>query len=395
MARYNEIEIGRRANYTIAAVEQSEDGSYWMISVKNSSGVLEFNRLFIRDEEFVTEHEVGSTIELVPWTMPIIPIKRPNRNGEIRTLRSISGLAFSETEAQSAALRNMQNLYDQAVEIANSEETRRLAKKNMLFVDFVDRDEFVDRMIKLGHGAMLEHGTIYLKIDKTEDGHLPPARLYWSDGNHKKYTRVRKHGNSIYVTTNLRVIVENNRLDDLQYQVEPTEHHEKRITAKFICDRGVSHEFVRHRVFSFAQESQRYCNYNKDKFNNELTFIKPTWLDIPTGDYTYWDGDWCDIDNMKIQLPSDNGIADNFLWCLNNAGMQYRLLINKGLKPQEARAILPNATKTELVMTGFESDWEHFFELRCSGAAHPDAKKLADELKSLMNVKNIELNSVK
>ena len=117
MARYNEIEIGRIANYTIAAVEQSEDGSYWMISVKNSSGVLEFNRLFIRDEEFVTEHEVGSTIELVPWTMPIIPIKRPNRNGEIRTLRSISGLAFSETEAQSAALRNMQNLYDQAVEI--------------------------------------------------------------------------------------------------------------------------------------------------------------------------------------------------------------------------------------------------------------------------------------
>lgn len=90
-----------------------------------------------------------------------------------------------------------------------------------------------------------------------------------------------------------------------------------------------------------------------------------------------------------------NGIADNFLWCLNNAGMQYRLLINKGLKPQEARAILPNVTKTELVMTGFESDWEHFFELRCSGAAHPDARKLADELKSLMNVKNIELNSVK
>lgn len=255
--------------------------------------------------------------------------------------------------------------------------------------------EFVDRMIKLGHGAMLEHGTIYLKIDKTEDGHLPPARLYWSDGNHKKYTKVRKHGNSIYVTTNLRVIVENNRLDDLQYQVEPTEHHEKRITAKFICDRGVSHEFVRHRVFSFAQESQRYCNYSKDKFNNELTFIKPTWLNIPTGDYTYWDGDWCDIDNMKIQLPSDNGIADNFLWCLNNAGMQYRLLINKGLKPQEARAILPNATKTELVMTGFESDWEHFFELRCSGAAHPDARKLADKLRSLMNVKNIELNSVK
>lgn len=250
--------------------------------------------------------------------------------------------------------------------------------------------EFVDRMIKLGHGAMLEHGTIYLTIDG-EDPNLSKIQS-------NPYTKVNlvpyevlTEGNytisyKAHITTNLRVLIENNLKELLQYQVEPTEHHEKRITAKFICDRGVSHEFVRHRVFSFAQESQRYCNYNKDKFNNELTFIKPTWLDIPTGDYTYWDGDWCDLDNMKIQLPSDNGVADNFLWCLNNAGMQYRLLINKGLKPQEARGVLPNATKTELVMTGFESDWEGFFRLRCSGAAHPDARKLADKLRSLMNV---------
>lgn len=259
--------------------------------------------------------------------------------------------------------------------------------------------EFVDRMIKLSHGAMLEHGTIYLTIDG-EDPNLSKIQSNpYTKVNLVPYVVLTEGNYTIsykaYITTNLRVLIENNLKELLCYQVEPTEHHEKRITVKFICDRGVSHEFVRHRVFSFAQESQRYCNYNKDKFNNELTFIKPTWLNIPTGDYTYWDGDWCDIDNMKIQLPSDNGIADNFLWCLNNAGMQYRLLINKGLKPQEARAILPNATKTELVMTGFESDWEHFFELRCSGAAHPDAKKLADELKLLMNVKNIELNSVK
>lgn len=249
--------------------------------------------------------------------------------------------------------------------------------------------EFVDRMIKLGHGAMLEHGTIYLTLDG-EDPNLSKIQ----NNPHTKVNlvpyEVLTEGNytisyKAYITTNLRVLVENNLKELLCYQVEPTEHHEKRITAKFICDRGVSHEFVRHRVFSFAQESQRYCNYSKDKFNNELTFIKPTWLDIPTGDYTYWDGDWCDIDNMKIQLPSDNGVADNFLWCLNNAGMQYKLLINKGLKPQEARGVLPNATKTELVMTGFESDWEGFFKLRCSGAAHPDAKKLADELYKLIH----------
>lgn len=271
--------------------------------------------------------------------------------------------------------------------------------------------EFVDRMIKLGHGAILEHGTIYLNVpEQTYTETLEDEFGKFNNPNNGLVDRYRKNKyskvNSVaadeelrkkypkvrpfklthhYITTNLRVIVENGWEEDLEWQCEPTEHHEKRITAKFTCDRGVSHEFVRHRVFSFAQESQRYCNYNKDKFNNELTFIKPTWLDIPTGDYTYWDGDWCDIDNMKIQLPSDNGIADNFLWCLNNAGMQYRLLINKGLKPQEARGVLPNATKTELVMTGFESDWEHFFELRCSGAAHPDAKKLADELYKLIH----------
>ena len=258
--------------------------------------------------------------------------------------------------------------------------------------------EFVDRMIKLGHGAMLEHGTIYLKIDKTEDGHLPPARLYWSDGNHKKYTKVRKHGNSIYVTTNLRVIVENNRLDDLQYQVEPTEHHEKRITAKFICDRGVSHEFVRHRVFSFAQESTRYCDYSKDKFGNDITYIIPSWLDLPEGKYSNWDNDWCDVSELKLLYPEVDNLSDPancFLQSIKNAEYYYFMLINRGWKPQQARQVLPNATKTELVMTGFESDWEHFFELRCSGAAHPDAKKLADELKSLMNVKNSELNSVK
>ena len=232
--------------------------------------------------------------------------------------------------------------------------------------------EFVDRMIKLGHGAMLEHGTIYLKIDKTEDGHLPPARLYWSDGNHKKYTRVRKHGNSIYVTTNLRVIVENNRLDDLQYQVDPTEHHEKRITAKFICDRGVSHEFVRHRVFSFAQESTRYCNYSKDKFNNELTLIKPSWIEES-------------IDSLNQEFrDTDRDDTSIFIRALRSAEEEYFTLLNNGWKPQQARQVLPNATKTELVMTGFESDWEGFFKLRCSGAAHPDAKKLADELRELM-----------
>lgn len=220
--------------------------------------------------------------------------------------------------------------------------------------------EFVDRMIKLGHGAMLEHGTIYLRIQE-DNGHIPPTMLYWRDPANQKYSKVVKYNGELYVTTNMRVLVENNRMDDLQYQVEPTEYHERRITAKFICDRGISHEFVRHRVFSFAQESTRYCNYSKDKFNNELIFIKPTW--------------WHELGTTHKQ---------DFEIFLEHCEEQYLEFMDQGWKPQQARQLLPNAIKTELVMTGFESDWKGFFKLRCSSAAHPDAKKLADELRELM-----------
>lgn len=238
--------------------------------------------------------------------------------------------------------------------------------------------EFVDRMIKLGHGAMLEHGTVYLRIREEVNGNMPPAMLYWRHLANRTYSRINYKieadrpykGNYgvLYITTNMRVLVENERLDDLQYQCEPTEYHDKRITAKFICDRGVSHEFVRHRVFSFAQESTRYCNYSKDKFGNELTFIKPAWFERE------------DL-NDNINADFEDQLIDT--------EERYFSMMGLGLKPQEVRAILPNALKTELVMTGFESDWEHFFELRCSKAAHPDAQKLANELKELLtNVKN-------
>nr|UWI13276.1 MAG: Thymidylate synthase complementing protein [Bacteriophage sp.] len=217
--------------------------------------------------------------------------------------------------------------------------------------------EFVDRMIKLGHGAMLEHGTIYLTIAKTAMNIGNPI-FYIKN----KYSKVNEDSLFYYITTNMRVLVENNRLDDLQYQVEPTEHHEKRITAKFICDRATANQFVRHRVFSFAQESQRYCNYSKDKYNSEITIVKPHW--------------WTKEDDINATLYLD-------VW--RAAEHSYNTLIENGIKPQDARSVLPNATKTELVMTGFESDWDHFLSLRCSGAAHPDAKKLADELYKLIH----------
>ena len=118
---------------------------------------------------------------------------------------------------------------------------------------------FVDRMIKSGHGAMLEHGTVYLDIlwNVTSAAFSLQLKLKVLNYDNNKYSRVVDVGNHSYITTNLRVLVENGWLDDLKYICEPTEHHIKRVSVRFICDRGVSHEFVRHRVMSFAQESTR------------------------------------------------------------------------------------------------------------------------------------------
>lgn len=235
---------------------------------------------------------------------------------------------------------------------------------------------FVYRMIKSGHGAMLEHGTVYLKVfNVIENSEL--IDKYKSN----KYSVVEVyncHGDILYgsckcITTNYRVLVENGWLDDLKYICKPTEFHEKRITVHFVCDRGVSHEFVRHRVMSFAQESTRYCNYSKDKLGNELTFIQPCWLDD---------------ERLKLYGPYHTVIRDKslesiFIASLNNAEKDYIDLIDLGWKPQEARAVLPNSLKTELVVTGFVSDWNHFFDLRArgtTGASHPQAKELAEPL---------------
>ena len=153
-------------------------------------------------------------------------------------------------------------------------------------------EDFVGMLMKSGHGAMLEHGTVYMQIDTCldipEDKKLD-KRVHQYDSN--RFTKVDSMyiGQGCwryYITTNLRVLVENDWLDDLKYVCEPTEYHAKKVTAKFICDRGVSHEIVRHRGLygmSFAQESTRYCNYSKSKFGQELTFIEPAW-EFPSSD---------------------------------------------------------------------------------------------------------------
>ena len=180
-----------------------------------------------------------------------------------------------------------------------------------------------------------------------------------------------------YVTLNYRHIVENNWLEDLQYICEPTVNHYKRACARFICDRGVSHELVRHRIFSFMQESTRYCNYSTDKFNNELTFIIPSWSkNLKPKCYTP------ETSNEMLFVES----------CLASEKAYLNMLGNKAT-PQEARQVLPNALKTEINMCGYLIDWKYFFKLRTAPNAHPDMIVLAKQLEQLFNEQNLWKNS--
>lgn len=125
------------------------------------------------------------------------------------------------------------------------------------------------------------------------------------------------------------------------------------ISIKIICDRGVSHEIVRHRIASFSQESTRYCNYSKEKFGKELTFIQPLFWKEEDSEYKIWE---------QVMLKIEES---------------YNSLIALGVKPEEARSILPNSLKTEIVVTMNLREWRHFFKLRTSNRAHPQMREVA------------------
>lgn len=246
--------------------------------------------------------------------------------------------------------------------------------------------KFVDMLVKRGHTAMVEHGTIYLRIpDVSSDGQwVYPAKGKYL-GNKYSVAKPRLEGiaqnpySVFYVTTNYRVLLQNGWLDDLQYLCEPTEYHTKRITVKFVCDRGVSHEFVRHRVFSFAQESTRYCNYSKDKFGGDCTFIIPSWIDSNDFEISRtlrW-GEHLTYEVERITGDPNNAPLSVYLQSLLQAEEAYMELLKEGWIAQQARAVLPNSLKTELIMTGTIEQWEGFFKLRCAKDAHPQARELA------------------
>ena len=263
---------------------------------------------------------------------------------------------------------------------------------------------FVEAMCKSNHGAVLEHGTIYLHfsycspMNDANYTKLVNIRLFYEKNPYSKVV-IRTEDNykiDVYITTNCRIIFEYNRNDDLKYLCEPTKHHAKRVTTRFICSRSIAQEITRHRKMSFLMESQRYVAYNKDKFGGEITYIIPEWVKTRT----FYVADCIDpltntsnsyildentiVDTIRIHMLALDRAVNCWWDSLKKAESDYMYLITEEeLKAEEARGVLPNDCKTELVMTGFISDYQHFFDLRSKGTTgkpHPDIKVLADDL---------------
>lgn len=230
------------------------------------------------------------------------------------------------------------------------------------------------------HLSVLEHGTVYLDIPCEEE--TAEGIMFLSSNKYSKHNYC--YGLKCYITTNMRAIVEENLTKYLKYVCAPTRIHHLRTTFNITTDIGVARELARHRTHSISEESTRYCNYSKDKFGNELTFIKP-----------------CCLNDEKLKLYGDyhTVIRDKspesiFIANLNNVERDYLDLIKLGWTPQQARQILPLSTKVQTIHTAFESDWNEFISLRadaCSGSVHPNMKVIANKIKRLMSKENAKL----
>lgn len=279
------------------------------------------------------------------------------------------------------------------------ERAARLSYKSEDRITENSAKKMVDTLVNNKHLACLEHGTIYLKVPMDSGDWVGICGDY-DDNPYSKVRYVQHDSNTMiaYITTNARVLIENNWLEDLQYMCEPTEYHAKRISVKFTTSIGITRELIRHRVFSFMNESTRYCNYSKGKFGSELTFIIPQWIyDLQAEEASYPNP--CDHSSQAWLMNEHGEDLIKDLICMDRTASSwwdamtraeedymYFITTDEGykLKPEEARGILPIDTKSEIIMTGFVDDWLHFFALRsyiaATGKPHPDIQKLADEL---------------
>lgn len=263
---------------------------------------------------------------------------------------------------------------------------------------------FVDMIKTNHHNSVLEHGTVYLfttcDVSAAEAFNHSIAYKY----SKNPYSVVTTDGmmdlQGLYITTNYRVIVENGWEDDLRYLVdEPIKpYHVERHTFRITCSRAIANEVVRHRQLSFSQESTRYCDYsNEKKFEKSLTYIIPSkFINIIPVGYAYKNGNWrlgieklySINDGIRSTIPQSLNVSakecyiiERYLDALIYAEEDYLELSKLGLKPEEARGVLPLDLKTDLVVTGTKDQWDAFFKLRCAKSAHPDVQVIANKIK--------------
>lgn len=237
--------------------------------------------------------------------------------------------------------------------------------------------EFVDMLVNRGHTAMVEHGTVYLAINAYNDD---IAQMYTEN----PYSNVVAVGigesKMYYVTTNYRVLLQGYWMNHLKwFQCEPTEYHVKRVTVKFICDRGITAEYNRHRVNSIAEMSTRYVAFDRDKFGGELSIIKPCWIEDnevhPAHLLKY-------CEDIVAGTDEDSFSVIDY-WLFANLACEYSYLNLRrlGWQAQQARTVLPLDLQTELVHTATIEQWKGFFKLRDDKQhAHPSAYELAHPL---------------
>ena len=257
------------------------------------------------------------------------------------------------------------------------ERCARVSYKSQDKITDTSYEKFVNMLESRGHDRPLEFGTVHLKMPESEFRSLidilTSSRTYNDSWMHYKVVETWEEGYTVYVTTNYRYYkLMWNQMITLSKYFDKTdsEHYPKRYTVHMILDRGVMDEFRTHVGLSHLAESTRYCNYSKDKFGNELTFIKPCWLDD---------------EKLKLYGPYHTVIRDKspesiFIANLNNVERDYLDLIKLGWTPQQARSILPLGIKSELISCGFEDAWENFFKRRDAPDAHPMAQEIANPM---------------
>ena len=245
-------------------------------------------------------------------------------------------------------------------------------------------EKFVSMLKSREHDRPLEFGTVHLKMIFPDFQEFTDNLLTLGIFN-DIWIKSAYVGDIVYITTNYRYYLDITKyLPNVKeyFTEEDNEYYPKRYTVHMILDRGVMDEFRTHVGLSHLAESTRYCNYSKDKFNNEVTFIKPCWLDMHDTDEgrevtRNWNFDILDGCSIIAEESEFDDARDAFLTSLNVAEHCYLELLQKGWTPQQARSVLPLGIKSELISCGFEDAWKNFLYRRDADDAHPMAREIA------------------